>query len=160
MSFFWTYNRLADINGAINAGVYGITNNEAEKLLDYPRNLMARTYFKGNKNDDLSAINYEPRIATYSGMTVSAEAEIYEIEYRDDCAYLILKSEYEVPDGPTFTLFSEKIKIDFSTATDTEPAEEEPSGGCKSEAAGAGTAICVVAAAFAIYKLNKKAKRI
>lgn len=152
MCYSWTYDSAQTAVDATVRGVFGVTNNVANKYGE-------RTYrVQGKAGQEIvkSALAADEPITvitrTYAGVEKERNGKILSVkdcgEYAEVIAYYDENTEYKV--------FTQAFRVDY--ATPVEPSNDEGSGGCKSSVT-AGVAAGVALVAGGAVVLAKKKRR-
>ncbi len=120
LPFFWTYDNVNNFNDGIKKGVYGITNNCADKIKDYAKKLVfdknGKNEITVNKLSELS-LGVKGYFVNYIGEVDEGEkADLFAAGVCDDGKYYaVLKRTFtDENTGAEYTLFSEKTLVNFS----------------------------------------------
>lgn len=158
MSYSWTYDSAQSCVDATAKGIFGITNNVANKYAE--RTMTVRG--KVGQAIQKSALSFDEPITvvtrTYAGLEQEKSGKILSVkdcgEYAEVIAYYDENTEYKI--------FSESFRVDYAEDTGDIASDDEKSGGCKGSvsagAAGLGAALIagVAVSAAALAKKRRK----
>lgn len=151
MSFSWTFDSAQSCADATAKGIYGITNNVANRFAERTKSVRG----KENQSIEKSALSFDEPIAviarSYAGEEKERNGKILSVRdcgtYAEVIAYYDENAEYKV--------FSQAFRVDYKQAS----ADEEGTGGCNgSVAVGAVCMAAIFGIALAAVVLRKKRK--
>lgn len=114
LGYYWTYGNYAEIASKFGTGVVGMTNNAADSIGYYPKELVVKSGYviasrKTWKTRDLTATTI-----TYDGQETDVLARVFMTDEREDGNYVILSYRFTSKEGlGKYTLFTEPVKVIF-----------------------------------------------
>ena len=115
--YYWTFDNSSNIYTALNSGLLGVTNNEANVFKDLPLRLITDEVYEIKYDTDYIESVFEVKYSTYSGDSGNATLSAFPIliEEHDSYANAIIGALYKGESGtPQYkgVIFSDIVKIE------------------------------------------------